>query len=71
MPKDAKIEIIIDSSLLKHFTENLNRLNSGKTPEDVIAGVITTILDGSSFPLKVKRTGEQTIHIGYHFRSNG
>jgi len=69
MSKDARIEIIIDPSLLNHFTENLNRQNSSVTPEKAIAGVIATILDDSAFPLEAKRTSELTIHIGYHLRS--
>lgn len=69
MPQDAKIEITIDPALLNHFTDHLNRENSGVPPEEVIAGVVATILNSSAYPLEAKRTDGRTIRIGYHLRS--
>jgi len=69
MPQDATIEITIDPSLLDHFTENLNRLESGEAPENAITDLIATILDGSEFPVTAERTGTRKIRIGYRLRS--
>jgi len=69
MPQDAKIEITIDPSLLDHFSENLSRQNSNRSPEDAIASLVATILDDSVFPITAERTGKKEIHINYHLRS--
>ena len=69
IPQDAKIEIIIDSSLLDHFTENLRSRNPGMPPEDAITRLVTTILDSSAFPVEAKQTGGSEIRIAYHLRS--
>lgn len=69
MPQDAKIELIIDPSLLDHFTENLNRRNSSTSPEEAITSLLATILDGSEFPVSAAKTGEKEIRIVYHLRS--
>ena len=69
MQEDAKIEITIDRSLLEHFAENLSLQNSGRVPEDAIAGLVATVLNDSSFPIEAKQTGEREIRIAYHLRS--
>ena len=51
MRQDARIEIIIDPSLLNHFAENLRRQKSGRPPEEAIAALVATILDGSAYPV--------------------
>ncbi len=62
------IEITINSSLLNHFTQNLSRQKSSIMPEDAITGLITTILNNSSYPIKAKRTGKKEIEITYKIR---
>lgn len=69
MQQDAKIEIIIDPSLLDHFTENLSRQNSSRPPEDAIAALVEIILDGSVFPVAAERTGSREIRLSYRLRS--
>jgi len=69
MPQDAKIEIIIDPSLLDHFSENLSRQNSSRSPEDAIASLVASILDDSVFPITAERAGKREIRISYHLRS--
>lgn len=69
MPTDATIKISIDPSLLSHFTENLRRLGNGEAPEQAIARLVASVLDGSSYPLTAKWTGDGEIRIGYRLRS--
>jgi hypothetical protein len=69
MQQKAKIEVIIDPSLLNHFTENLSKQGSSVLPDEAITGLITTILDGSEFPISATQTGSGEIRIAYHLRS--
>ena len=69
MPHDATIEIIIDPSLLNHFTEQLARKKYRIPPEDAITALVSTVLDNSSYPIRAKQTGRKEIRISYHIRS--
>ena len=69
MRQDARIEIIIDASLLNHFAENLRRQKSGRPPEEAIAALVATILDGSAYPVAAQRTGARAVRISYRLRS--
>lgn len=69
MPTDASIKITIDPSLLNHFAENLQRLGNGETPENAIARLVASVIDGSAYPLTAKWKGDAEIRIGYRLRS--
>jgi hypothetical protein len=69
MPHDATIDLIIDPSLLDHFTEHLAITKSDIPPDVAITNLVSTILDNSPYPIRTKQTGEREIHITYHIRS--
>ena len=69
MPDDARIEIVIDPSLLDHFRDHLRNRNSSMTPEEAITGLVAMILDGSTYPVEAKKTGDREIRLGYQLRS--
>ena len=66
--QNPTIEISINPSLLNHFKEHLSRQKSRVMPEDAITGLITRILNDSSYPIKAKRTGKGEIEIAYNIR---
>ena len=67
--QDARIELIIDPSLLDHFTVNLHNQHSRTSPEAAITTLVANILDGSEFPVSAEKTGDKEIRIAYHLRS--
>ena len=69
MSSDSTIDIIVDPSLLDHFTEHLTRAESDIPAEVAITNLVSTILDSSPYSIRAKQTGEREIHISYHIRS--
>ncbi|MGB5669778.1 MAG: hypothetical protein WBM71_04405 [Sedimenticolaceae bacterium] len=44
MQDDARIEIVVDPSLLDHFRDHMRNRNSSMTPEEAITGLVAMIL---------------------------
>ncbi len=69
MSDGLEIQIVAAPSLLDHVRENLSREGTGVPVEDWVVDLVTTILDGSEFPIGAKRIDKRTIRISYHLRS--
>ncbi len=69
MSQSVEIRVVVDSSLLDHFNEGLQQLDSKSSAKHEITRLVGLILDGSEYPVRARRTGENEIRISYHLRS--
>jgi hypothetical protein len=61
----------IDPSLLEHVRDRLKvkRVHRDTQPHELIAALVTTILDNSGYPISATRTDSGDIRIRYRMRS--
>ena len=69
MSQTAEIKIVVDSSLLDHFSQGLRQLHSNSQAEQEITRLLAIVLNSSEYPLRAERTGKKEIRISYHLRS--
>lgn len=69
MSQTAEIKIIVDPSLLDHFSQGLRQLHSHSQAEHEITRLLAIVLNGSEYPIRAERTGKKEIRISYHLRS--
>lgn len=59
----------IDPSLLEHVRERLVQRHRDSPPEELVAALVTSILDNSGYPLSATRTDDGQISLRYRLRS--
>lgn len=65
-PTTDTLTLEIDPSLLKHVRKRLKQKHrNAAAPEEVIAALITTLLDNSGYPISAKRMDDDKIRIRY------
>ena len=69
MSQTAEIKIVVDSSLLDHFSQGLRHRHSTSQAEHEITRLLAMVLNSSEYPLRAERTGKKEIRISYHLRS--
>ena len=68
-PSTETLSLEIDPSLLEPMRERLVQRHRDTPPEELVAALVTTILDNSSYPLSATRTDDGPIRIRYRLRS--
>jgi hypothetical protein len=68
-PPAETLTLEIDPSLLEHVRERLAQRHLDSSPEELMAALVTSILDNSGYPLSATRTEAGQIRIRYRLRS--
>ncbi len=68
-PPTETLMLEIDSSLLEPVRERLAQRHRHTPPEELVAALVTAILDNSGYPISATRTDAGQIRIRYRLRS--
>lgn len=68
-PPTETLTLEIDPSLLEHVRERLAQRHRDTQPEELVAALMTSILDNSGYPLSATRTDDGHIRLRYRLRS--